>query len=47
MTCCHCQATEVQFDEAFARRDLKLYQCKGPGKTTRLLVEAIRASGSS
>ncbi len=47
MNCCHCQATERQFDDAFARRDLKRYGKKGPDKTTRLILEAIRSQSPS
>ena len=43
MTCCHCQATDRQFDDAFAKRDLKRYRKKGPDKTTRLMIEALRS----
>jgi tRNA1(Val) A37 N6-methylase TrmN6 len=42
VSCCHCQATEKQFDDAFAARDLKRYRKKGPDKTTRLILEAVR-----
>lgn len=45
MTCCHCEATERQFGKAVARRNLKSYRQKGPDRTTRLLLEAIRATG--
>ena len=47
MSCCHCQATEQQFDEAFARRDLKRYRRKGPDKTTLLILEALRSESLS
>lgn len=47
MTCCHCRATERQFDEAFARRDLKRYRKKGPDKTSRLILEAVRSQSPS
>ena len=44
---CPCQGTERQFDDAFARRDLKRYRSKGPDKTTRLILEAFRSRASS
>ena len=45
MTCCHCQATEAQFGPQMARRDRARYHKKGPDKTTRLLLDALRQSG--
>lgn len=45
MNCCpQCQAADVQFGAATARRDLQRYRKKGPDNTTRLLLEAIRAA---
>ncbi len=44
MSCCtHCQATDKQFSPAVARRDLQRYHKKGPDKTTRMLLSALRA----
>lgn len=45
MNCCQCDCYESQFDEKHAARDLKRYRDKGPDKTTRLLLEALRAEG--
>ena len=48
MGCCvHCQAAEGLFGTAMARRDLRRYHRKGPDKTTRLMLGAIRAKGVS
>ena len=41
MTCCHCQAAESVFDEAFAERDVRRYHRKGPDGTTRIILEAL------
>ena len=41
MTCCHCQAAERVFDEAFAKRDVRRYRRKGPDGTTRITLEAL------
>jgi len=45
MICPQCVGVEKLFDEKYAQRDLKRYLRKGPVKTTRLLIEAIRAVG--
>lgn len=43
MTCCsHCQDADILFNPRTARRELRRYRRKGPDRTTRLLVEAIR-----
>ena len=48
MGCCtHCKAAEELFGESMARRDLRRYHKKGPDKTTRLMLDAIRATGAS
>lgn len=44
MYCAHCQGAEEIFGSRMARRELRKYQTKGPGKTTRLLVEAIKSA---
>lgn len=44
MTCCgHCQDAEDVFGERTARRDLRRYRRGGPVRTTRMLLDAIRA----
>ncbi len=45
MGCCQCQGIEKIFDEKKARRELKKYHKKGPAKTTRLLLDAIKKVG--
>lgn len=45
MICPQCVGVEKLFDEKYAQRDLKRYLRKGPVKTTRLLIKAIRAEG--
>jgi 2-polyprenyl-3-methyl-5-hydroxy-6-metoxy-1,4-benzoquinol methylase len=45
MTCPHCQGVEKIFDQGTAERDLKAYRAHGPGTTTRLLIEALKAAG--
>ena len=48
MSCCaYCQATDKEFGPARARRDLRRYHKKGPDKTTRMLLSAIRERGLS
>ena len=43
MTCCsHCVDAEDLFTDRTARRELKRYRKKGPVRTTRLLIDAIR-----
>jgi hypothetical protein len=44
MTCPHCQGVEKIFDQGTAERDLKTYRAQGPGTTTRLLIEALKAA---
>lgn len=44
MSCCsHCEATDAQFGPAAARRDLDRYRRRGPDRTTKLILEGIRA----
>ena len=45
MICPQCVGVEKLFDEKYAQRDLKRYLRKGPVRTTRLLIEAIREEG--
>ncbi len=48
MSCCtHCQAIDQQFGPDMARRDLQRYHKKGPDKTTKMLLRAIRERGLS
>lgn len=41
MTCPHCQGVEDQFDDRVARKQLRRYRRKGPGKTTQMLLDAL------
>lgn len=45
MTCPHCQGVENTFDNSTAEGDLRDYRAHGPGKTTRLLIEALKGVG--
>ena len=45
MNCCQCQGMEEQFDQKLVERELQKYRKKGPGKPTRILLEAIQTSG--
>jgi hypothetical protein len=42
MDCCQCTGIENVFNEKEARNKLKAYRKDGPGKTTRLLIEALK-----
>lgn len=44
MSCTQCDGVEYQFDPAAARRSLRKYRRRGPDRTTRLLIEDIRAA---
>jgi 2-polyprenyl-3-methyl-5-hydroxy-6-metoxy-1,4-benzoquinol methylase len=43
MTCCQCQGIERLFDRREAQRKLHAYTRHGPDRTTRLLVDAVKA----
>ena len=45
MSCCQCEGIETLFNRKLAVRELKNYRRKGPSKTTRLLIEALKAEG--
>jgi SAM-dependent methyltransferase len=45
MSGCACGCYDTQFNEKQARGDLKRYRKKGPKKTTRLLLDALRSEG--
>jgi len=46
MNCCHCQGIESFFDQKTALKELADYRQKGPSKTTRILLEALKAVGA-
>ena len=45
MTSCQCQGIEIQFDRRNAVEKLANYQKKGPAKTTRILLAALKEAG--
>jgi magnesium-protoporphyrin O-methyltransferase len=45
MSCCQCQGIETFFNKKTATRELKQYRRKGPRKTTRMLIDALKAEG--
>ena len=45
MSWCQCECYESQFGDRHAARDVKRYRRKGPDKTTRLLLDALKAEG--
>ncbi len=45
MTCRHCRGVARMFDEKMARRQLRHYRRRGPGKGTRELIAAIAGDG--
>jgi len=45
MSCCQCQGIESEFNQKHARKELKKYRRKGPSKTTRMLLAALKAEG--
>lgn len=42
MTCCQCQGIEQQFSSKYVARELRRYRRRGPGKTTRMLLDALK-----
>jgi magnesium-protoporphyrin O-methyltransferase len=45
MDCCQCKGIETVFGEGEARGELKSYHKKGPAKTTRILIDALKEQG--
>ncbi|HJR68315.1 MAG TPA: class I SAM-dependent methyltransferase [Gemmatimonadaceae bacterium] len=45
MTCCSNECFESTFNDRHAKRQLKRYRKRGPNKTTRMLLDALRAAG--
>jgi magnesium-protoporphyrin O-methyltransferase len=45
MNCCDTKNYDAVFGEKRARSDLKRYRKKGPAKTTRLLIDALKGAG--
>jgi magnesium-protoporphyrin O-methyltransferase len=46
MDCCQCKGIETLFNEKEARRELAAYRKSGPSKTTRMLIDALKAQGT-
>lgn len=45
MNCCQCEGIETHFNRKSVAKDLKQYRKKGPAKTTRVLIDALKAEG--
>ena len=45
MECRQCEGIEALFSKGMAARELKGYRKKGPDKTTRMLLDALKAEG--
>ncbi len=45
MNCCQCQGFETFFNKKRTTRELEQYRKKGPRKTTRTLIDALKAEG--
>ncbi len=47
MSCAQCAGIEDQFDRGEARKKLRHFRRRGPDRTTRLLIEALRSAFSA
>lgn len=45
VSCCQCEGIESLFNKKTALKELKTYNAKGPRKTTRLLMDALKSAG--
>jgi magnesium-protoporphyrin O-methyltransferase len=45
VNCCQCQGIEICFDRQLVAKELARYRKQGPAKTTRVLLDALRAEG--
>jgi hypothetical protein len=45
MDCCQCKGIETLFNEKEAENKLKAYRKDGPARTTRMLLDALKAGG--
>ncbi len=43
MNCCQCQGIEQLFSENYVAKELARYRAHGPNKTTRILINALKA----
>jgi magnesium-protoporphyrin O-methyltransferase len=44
MNCCQCQGIEELFSEAYVTKELTRYRLRGPDKTTRMLIDALKST---
>ncbi|MFL5576745.1 MAG: class I SAM-dependent methyltransferase [Gemmatimonadaceae bacterium] len=47
VSCCQCEGIEREFGDKRARKELRRLRRRGPIRTTKLLIEALRAEGVS
>jgi magnesium-protoporphyrin O-methyltransferase len=45
MKCCQCQGIETLFNKKLVAKELKRYRKRGPDKTTRILINALKEKG--
>ena len=45
MNCCQCQGIEDLFNEQLVSKELTQYRIKGPEKTTRMMIDALKTGG--
>jgi hypothetical protein len=45
MNCCQCQGIEDLFNDTLVSKELGEYRVKGPAKTTRWMIDALKAEG--
>lgn len=45
MSCCQCQGIETYYNRKSVAKSLKQYRKEGPAKTTRILIDALKAEG--
>jgi Methyltransferase domain len=45
LNCCQCQGIEELFSQQYVAKEVARYRAKGPDKTTRMLVDAIKKEG--
>jgi hypothetical protein len=45
MNCCQCQGIETVFNKKRTTKELEQYRKRGPRKTTRMLIDALKAEG--
>lgn len=47
MSCCQCEGIENEFNDRLAARELERFRRRGPIRSTRLLVDALRSAGTA